>query len=198
MQQIAQPSTLEFRLQIVTEFLSALKQNAAISYSQFLQDHYPQIPYRRAYNWLRALRTQVARSLNMSPNEEKGAFGSTANEMSLVDKQRILLETSGLDEEGLGEYCRSHGLYASDVKRWDEEINAVLSSNEGSKGSTIDVKGLKQELHKANKDLAQMGKQLKARDKEIARKDKALAEYAAKVITLENFHKLFANSNEDA
>lgn len=129
----------------------------------------------------------------MSENEINNTYGTDANSMSLRDKYRVVKEVAGMTDEELGEYCIKHALFADDVKRWDTECAQALEAltgGEDTKAQKAEIRELKQTISKLQKDAAK-------KDKEIDRKDKALATYAAKVISLKNFQKLFTEDNED-
>lgn len=108
----------------------------------------------------------------------------------MSEKFKIILEVSKLSDEDFGAYCRNKGLYASDIENWKQELSSFLTSNflneREARQLKADIKDTKAQLDQALKDNL-------AKDQEITRKDKALATYAAKVITMRNFQKLFAD-----
>lgn len=53
----------------------------------------------------------------MSVNEINGVFGKQVSVISLKDKFPVVLETSSMDDEQVGEYCRKHGIYKRDLER---------------------------------------------------------------------------------
>ncbi len=46
--------------------------------------------------------------------------------MSLKDKFSVVLETASMNGEQVGEYCRKHGIYKSDLERWKVECRHAL------------------------------------------------------------------------
>lgn len=46
--------------------------------------------------------------------------------MSLKDKFSVVLETASMNDEQVGEYCRKHGIYKSDLERWKVECRQAL------------------------------------------------------------------------
>ena len=79
-----------------------------------------------------------------------------------------LIETYTMNEQELGEYCRKHGLYSTDVKRWHRIFDSSFNAKRPSEG-------LEQEL-KAQKD------ENKRLTKELEYKEKAMAEAAALLV----------------
>jgi transposase-like protein len=78
---------------------------------------------------------------------------------------RILVETYVLNELELGEYCRTHGLYAEQIAQWRK--NACFEPMIANIGKEVDRR-----LKAENKAL----------ERELRRKDKALAEAAALLV----------------
>lgn len=185
--------TPDFRREVVSAVLKAQLADPQLSVCTFLLKTYPQVNLHTAYDWLSKLKNEVGKSLNMSENEINHTYGSQANDMPLKDKYRIVKEVAKMTDEELGEFCIKHGLFAEDVKRWDVECAQALEALTGgndNKAQKAEIRELKQTISKLQKDAAK-------KDREIDRKDKALATYAAKVISLKNFQKLFTEENED-
>ena len=62
------------------------------------------------YNWLRAAEIN-----------ESGVLKSTTKKFTAQMKFHMVLESSSMSEEELGEYCRQKGIYTHDIKRWAEQ-----------------------------------------------------------------------------
>jgi transposase-like protein len=88
---------------------------------------------------------------------------------STRDKFNIVLETATLSEVELAEYCRSKGLFAEQVKAWQE---ACMQANGG----------IVQQVTRLQKELRQKDQELKKTEKELKRKEAALAETAALLV----------------
>nr|VFK36739.1 MAG: Transposase [Candidatus Kentron sp. LPFa] len=84
-------------------------------------------------------------------------------------KLLVLMETSGLNEQELSEYCRDDGLYVEQIARWREFAIA------GTESGSLLTKSQRQEWQKDKKKLCNL-------QKELRRKDKALAEAAALLV----------------
>ena len=95
--------------------------------------------------------------------------GKNAEEWSSKDRFGVVLETAGLNEADLAEYCRRKGLFIEQITVWQQvcqEANAhtVERTHEQREQSKTDRRRIKQ------------------LEKELLRKDKALAEAAALII----------------
>ena len=95
--------------------------------------------------------------------------GKQPEEWSSKDKFGVVLETAGLNEAELAEYCRRKGLYVEQVVAWR---TACQDANEDSVERTRDQR----EQSKNDR------KRIKQLEKELVRKEKALAEAAALII----------------
>jgi transposase-like protein len=82
-----------------------------------------------------------------------------------VEQFRHLQSVVGLDEAGLGAYCRQHGLYSMQLKEWENDFMQPVSTDQKYKAEIST-------LRKKNAEL----------ERELRRKEKALAEAAALLI----------------
>jgi len=133
----------------------------------------------------------------MSENEINNKYGSEANDLTLDQKFKIILETAHLSEEEFGEYCRKKGIYASDVERWKSECESALSGLPGGKVTAQLVKEKNTKIKQLKSKVEKLEKLTKRQEHEIDKRDKSLAVYAAKVISLKNFHQLFTDQEGD-
>lgn len=100
------------------------------------------------------------------------------------DKLAVVIEAAAMNEAELGAYCRSKGLYPEQVQRWkqsalmgyqrNDQVDQALSKNR--KGDKREIKGLKSELR---------------------RKEKALAETAALLVLSKKSRAIWGESEED-
>lgn len=182
--------TTEFKTGLVKKYALAQKDGSFTSIVGFLRDNAPNVSKSSFYKWRDLYLDAVASELGLSQNEAQGVYGSQANALPMSEKFKIILEVSKLSDEDFGAYCRNKGLYASDIESWKQELSSFLNSNFLNER---DAKQLKADIKDAKAQLDQALKDNLAKDQEITRKDKALATYAAKVITMRNFQKLFAD-----
>ncbi len=112
------------------------------------------------YGWVKKARDNGV----MIPN------GSIGNDRKWrpEDKIRILMETYSMNENDLGEYCRRHGLYSSDIEYWTKILESSLAYNRPAQ--VLDAK------------LKTQAETIKRLEREIQYKDKALAETAALLV----------------
>ena len=90
-----------------------------------------------------------------------------AGTMTSAQKFDIVLETAGMNEAELSEYCRRKGLYPEQISAWRETFRSANTRA-----------SVRNEREK-NRQLSKENKQLKA---ELRRKEKALAEAAALLV----------------
>jgi transposase len=109
------------------------------------------------------------------------AGSGVAEGWSAPDKLAVVIETAGLAEAELAEYCRKKGLYVEQVRAWREACERGIAG--GGAGA---VPALKEE-RKRNRRL----------EKELRRKDRALAEAAA-LLVLSRKLEAFRTEDEDA
>lgn len=112
------------------------------------------------YGWINKAREEGKLIPNSHPSNHQ--------KWRTVDKMRIVMETYSLNEEELGEYCRKHGLYASDIKLWAETLEQSFEN--GKPGKEIET------------ELKSQKERNKALEKELKYKEKALAEAAALLV----------------
>ena len=103
----------------------------------------------------------------------------------LSDEQKFkhILASNGFDEVSLGKYCRQHGLYAHELKTWENDL--MTSKNTGDNSAAI--KAELNEMKAKNKKL----------ESELRRKDKALAEASALLILKKKANLIWGESEDD-
>lgn len=126
------------------------------------------------YGWRREAR---ARGVAVPGN------GEPAEQWSSAEKFRVVLETAGLTEVDLAEYCRSRGLYVEQVGQWRQ------SCEQGNARAQEALQGERSELRQVRKRNLDL-------EKELRRKDKALAELAALLVLTKKL-EAFRNNRED-
>jgi transposase len=109
---------------------------------------------------------------------------SNSEEWSTQDKFQIVLETAAMNEAELGEYCRKKGLYAEQVKVWQ---NACLQANGG----------VAQEAARLQKELKQKERAYKQLERELQRMGAALAETAALLVLRKKARAIWEDNEEE-
>ncbi len=112
-----------------------------------------------------------------------GSRNKTAEQWSGEAKLSVVLETAGMNEEALSEYCRSKGLYPEQIARWRQACIAGAQAQP------------EQDRQTAAK-LKQASDQNRELKKQIRRKDKALAESAALLVLQKKFQALWEDEGE--
>ena len=110
--------------------------------------------------------------------------GKNAEEWSSTDKFGVVLETAGLNEAELAEYCRRKGLFI-------EQITAWRTACQEANAHTADRRRDQREQSKADR------KRIKQLEKELLRKEKALAEAAALIILRKKAQAIWGDPEED-
>jgi transposase-like protein len=131
------------------------------------------VPKDTLYEW----RTRYRNKQGVSPYS-----GKPTNQYSADDKLAVIIETAGLNEAELGEYCRRKGLYPVQIATWKTSM----------------VQGLMSGPSKADREQNQ--KQIKAiqhLEKDLARKEKALAEVVALLVLQKKFQALMEAPEEE-
>ena len=127
------------------------------------------------YNW----RNQAREQGQPMPGNK-----TTPDDWTSETKLATIIETSGLSETELSEYCRRKGLYIEQIKVW--RANALQGFN-SSKQQSLKYKRQQQTDKKHIKQL----------QRELNRKDKALAETAALLVLRKKLEAFWETDNED-
>ena len=102
---------------------------------------------------------------------------------NLEDRLNIVIQCASLDEEAISELCREKGIYPHHIQQWKLEFVTGSAANNQSTSSS-QLKGLKSE----NKGLR----------KELHRKDKALAETAALLVLQKKVNAIWGNDEDNS
>ena len=123
------------------------------------------------YNW----RKQARSAGVVVPGD-----GKQSDAWSSAEKFRIVLETSGLSELELAEYCRRKGLYVEQITAWRiacEQGNATAA-----------------ELNRREREQEKSSRQrIKQLERELKRKESALAETAALLVLGKKAEAIWGN-----
>lgn len=127
-----------------------------------------QIPKETLYGWRAAALGQVSSVV---------AESAAVSAMNSEDKFSIVVETARLNEYELGEYCRTKGLFAQQVRVWRERCSAANAT------------GPSRAEQEQTREQAREIRQLRS---ELQRKEKALAEAAALLMLQKKVRTLWA------
>jgi len=94
------------------------------------------------------------------------------------ERLNALLEAAKLSEEELGAWCRQKGIHTHHLEKWRKELAQEQPSGQNTKSKQLkkEIKGLKKELN---------------------RKDKALAETSALLVLKKKADAIWGNDEED-
>src|SRR5690606_21948032 len=97
------------------------------------------------YNWRQKAKDQGV----PVPGNQK-----SSDDWSPDAKFAVVVETAGLSESELGEYCRKKGLYPEQVKAWRAAcINGTLSDAERRKQEREELKRYKKQIKQLEREL---------------------------------------------
>lgn len=98
-----------------------------------------------------------------------------------------ILATANLDNEAIGIYCRTHGIHAFQLQKWQEE----LMSQDSKK------RDLNNEPNNSRNELKKLREENKNLKKDLRRKEKALAETSALLILKKKAHLIWGDQEDD-
>lgn len=110
--------------------------------------------------------------------------GKNAEEWSSKDKFGVVLETAGLSELELAEYCRRKGIFVEQIAAW-------RSACQEANAHSADRSKEQREQSKTDR------KRIKQLEKELLRKEKALAEAAALIILRKKAQAIWGDPEDD-
>lgn len=102
----------------------------------------------------------------------------TSEQWSIEARFAVIVETATLSQAELGEYCRRKGLYPEQIAQWKQDVlqTPPPDTRQSQKQAQKEIKGLKREL---------------------ARKEKALAEAAALLVLRKKLNGYYGIADED-
>lgn len=95
------------------------------------------------------------------------------------DKVRMLMETYAMNQEEIGLYCRKHGIYQSDLQRWQNLLEHAFEPTTSHP------------IHKEHQA------QLQKLQKELRYKEKALAEAAALLVLQKKVQAIWGEHEDE-
>lgn len=109
-----------------------------------------------------------------------GIMNIPARKWTLVEKLRVLIEASRLDESRLGEFLRREGLHEAQLKPWRAEVETALGDGSKQRGK-----------------WSAAAKRIKELERELRRKDRALAEAAAILVLKKKVAAIWGDGDDD-
>ena len=140
------------------------------------------IKENRLYNWRKKAKDELGMESSVRASDGK---------WSSQDKFMIVVETFGMNETELGEYCRTKGIFLSELKEWK---TACLQANSVQPNSTPESNQSKKEIANELKEERRKQKEL---EQELRRKEKALAEMAALMVLRKKAQAIWGEHEEE-
>jgi len=159
----------EFKEQVVRKMMAP----NAISVAQVSRD--TGVSEQALYNWRNRFRNE-GKAVPADPSNPENWSGE--------NKLAVVIETAGLNEEELAEYCRRKGLYVEQVVRWREAARAGAEA-------------LRPLSAEERRELQKERKKSRKLEKELRRKEKALAEAAALLILQKKAQAIWGDGEDD-
>ncbi len=108
--------SMEEKQQLVNEFAKS-----GLTKSEFIRLHHE---YKRTtiYSWLQKYFPD-----NADVNDSTDASDSTKKPKDSIGKFKMVLETAKMTDIEVGAYCRSNGIYASELNVW--KVNCMNANN---------------------------------------------------------------------
>lgn len=176
--------SLEEKQQFVNEFAKS-----GLTKCEFIRLH-PEYKRTNIYSWLQKYfpsTTAVKDSTEASDITEKSKAS--------IGKFKMALETAKMSDVEVGAYCRSNGMYASELNTW--KVNCMNANNSKKESLETELMRLRTENKQLKEKDSKQSAQLKSNDKELDRMKDALAEYAVKKAFLKKTQAFFSKNNEE-
>ena len=168
--------SLEEKQQLVNEFAKS-----GLTKWEFIRLH-PEYKRTTIYSWLQKYFPSTTDGNDSKPKDSIGKF-------------KMVLETAKMTEVEVGVYCRSNGMYASELNTW--KVNCMNANNSKKESLENELMRLRAENKQLKaKDIKQSA-ELKSKDKELDRMKDAIAEYAVKEALLKKTQAFFGKNNEE-
>ena len=151
---------------------------------------HPEYKSSTPFNWLQKYFPSTKEVNDSSDDSE-----STEKPNDSIGKFKMVLETAEMTDVEVGAYCRSNGIYASELNAW--KVNCMNANNSKKESLENELMRLRTEVKQLKaKDIKQSA-ELKSKDKELDRMKDALAEYAVKEAFLKKAQAFFGKNNEE-
>lgn len=155
--------SMEENQQLVNEFAKS-----GLTKWEFTKLH-PEYMRTTIYSWL-----QKYFPGNADVNDSTDASDITEKSKDSIGKFKMALETAKMSDVEVGAYCRSNGMYASELNTW--KVNCMNANNSKKESLENELMRLRAENKQLKaKDIKQSA-ELKSKDKVLDRMKDAIAE----------------------
>jgi transposase-like protein len=177
--------TKEEKLAIVKEFAKS-----GLGKCAFVKQH-PEYKSGTLLKWLQL----YFPAQETVPDSTEASDSTAVKSKDSIGKYEMVVETAKMSEEEIGVYCRSNGIYASELKLW--KLNC-MNANDTKKGTLEqELIRLRAEVRELKERDSRQSAELKNKDKELSRMKDALAEYAVKEAFLKKAQAFFGKNDEE-
>lgn len=98
-----------------------------------------------------------------------------------------------MSDDELGVYCRSNGIYSTDLKSW--KLNCMNANDKSTEALEKELCKLRSEVKQLREKDSRQAAELKKNEKELNRMKDALAEYAVKEAFLKKVQAYFGKND---
>ena len=172
----------EEKLQMVNEFAKS-----GLTKWSFVQKH-PEYKRTTLLNWLRKYFPNTA-----SEEEQQATADGTKDPKDSIGKFQMVVETARMNEVELGAYCRSNGIYATELNAW--KVNCMNANNQNRDPLEKELIRLRSENRLLKEKDSKQSAELKNKEKELDRMKDALAEYAVKEENIKKAQAFFSKND---
>lgn len=136
------------------------------------------------HKWIKQSKEQEFESVNNESFEQNEMTKEKRpQDWSPEEKLQIIIASSSLNEHDVSELCRKQGIYPHHLKQWKSDLTVSNQPNNKVKNNS-EMRNLKQEI--------------KGLKRELNRKDKALAETAALLVLQKKVHAIWGSDEDNS
>ena len=169
--------TKEEKLAIVKEFAQS-----KMTKCKFVAQH-PEYKRTTLFSWLK---------LYFSESTGEAADAGITR-IDSIGKFNFVVDTAKMSDEELGVYCRSNGIYSTDLKSW--KLNCMNANDKSTEALEKELCKLRSEVKQLREKDSRQAAELKKNEKELNRMKDALAEYAVKEAFLKKVQAYFGKND---
>lgn len=133
------------------------------------------VGYSTLQKWLRQHRESGVKLVNQAEKRP--------NDWTPQERLEAVLETTQMNDEEIGTWCRKQGLYTHHLKQWKQEALAGMTT--------------KNPISPADKKVRTLSKENRMLKKDLRRKEKALAEVSALLVLKKKANLIWGEDVDD-
>ncbi len=133
------------------------------------------------HKWIKQSKAQAFEPVINEGNFNQMTKEKRPQDWSQEEKLQIIIASSSLNENKVSELCRKQGIYPHHLKQWKNDFTVSNQSNSKVKN---------------NSEMRELKQEIKGLKRELNRKDKALAETAALLVLQKKVHAIWGNGED--